>query len=151
MQAIILSAGRGKRLSKWITYPKCLIKLNSNQTLIERIIDLLNKEGISDIHLVLGYKSNLIKKKIKTKINYHYFKEFNTCNNLQTLLSVKKLLNKETIILFSDIIFDKKILRCVKNKNRNIVLAIKTNRILKDTMRVKVNNTKITDIGNQIK
>lgn len=67
MQAIILSAGRGKRLSKWITYPKCLIKLNSNQTLIERIIDLLNKEGISDIHLVLGYKSNLIKKKIKTK------------------------------------------------------------------------------------
>ena len=40
MQAIILSAGRGKRLSKWITYPKCLIKLNSNQTLIERIIDL---------------------------------------------------------------------------------------------------------------
>lgn len=151
MQAIILSAGKGKRLSKWISHPKCLIKINTNQTLIDRILELLIKEGISDIHIVVGYKSNLIKKRIKKKIKYHYFKKFNSCNNLQTLLSVKKLLNKETIILFSDIIFDRKILRSVKNKNRDIVLAIKTKKILKDTMRVKVKNNKITDIGNQIK
>ena len=151
MQAIILSAGRGKRLSKWISYPKCLIELNSDQTLIDRILELLNNEGIYDIHLVVGYKSYLIKKKVRKKIKYHHFKNFNSCNNLQTLLSVKKLLNKETIILFSDIIFDRKILRSVKNNNKSIVLAIKTKKILKDTMRVKIKNDKITDIGNQIK
>ena len=85
--------------------PKCLIKINTNQTLIDRILELLI-EGISDIHIVVGYKSNLIKK-IKKKIKYHYFKKFNIVI-IYKLLSVKKLLNKETIILFSDIIFDEK-------------------------------------------
>ena len=151
MQAIILSAGRGKRLSKWISYPKCLIKLNSKKTLIDRILELLHKEGINDIHIVTGFKSNLIKKKLKRKVKYHFFKDYNKYNNLQTLLSVKKLLNKESIILFSDIIFDREILKKVKSKYKNIVLAIKTDKVLKDTMRVKIKNNKITDIGNQIK
>ena len=52
MQAIILSAGKGKRLSKWISHPKCLIKINTNQTLIDRILELLIKEGFQTFILL---------------------------------------------------------------------------------------------------
>ena len=151
MQAIILSAGRGSRLKKYLSHPKCLLKIKNGKTLIERIISMLKQQKIDDIHVVTGFKSKIIKKVLRDKVKYHYFKNYSSCNNLQTLLSVKKLLNKKSLILFSDIIFEEEILNGILKKRQKIVLGITTNKILKNTMRIKIKKNYIRDIGNQIK
>ena len=63
-------------------------------------------------------KSKIIKKVLRDKVKYHYFKNYSSCNNLQTLLSVKKLLNKKSLILFSDIIFEEEILNGIFKKDK---------------------------------
>ena len=54
--------------------------------------------------------------------------------------------------LFADIIFyAPKIKKLITNKKKNILLAIRKKKILKDTMRVKIKNKQIFEIGNQVK
>jgi len=62
LQAVILAAGMGTRL-KPITesLPKCLVKIGK-KTILERQINILNLNGIYDITVITGYKSDLIKK-----------------------------------------------------------------------------------------
>ena len=62
MKAIILAAGRGSRMgSKTQNSPKCFIKI-FNKKLIEHQIDNLKNNGIIDIAIVTGYKSEFLKK-----------------------------------------------------------------------------------------
>ena len=65
MQAIILSAGRGSRLKKYLSHPKCLLKIKNGKTLIERIISMLKQQKIDDIHVVTGFKKQNYQKSIK--------------------------------------------------------------------------------------
>ena len=56
-EAIILSAGRGRRMGNLTKKkPKCLLKLQ-NKTLIEILISKLRLNKIKDILIVTGYKS----------------------------------------------------------------------------------------------
>ena len=54
--AIILAAGRGKRLESLTNdRPKSLLRVRG-QVLIERLIEQLQAKGIDDIYVVTGYK-----------------------------------------------------------------------------------------------
>ena len=66
--AIILAAGKGRRmlpLTKKI--PKALIKIK-NKTLIERKIIAIRKIEIDKIHVTVGHKSFLLSKYLYKKI-----------------------------------------------------------------------------------
>ena len=78
---------------------------------------MLKQQKIDDIHVVTGFKSKIIKKVLRDKVKYHYFKNYSSCNNLQTLLSVKTF-NKKSLILFSDIIFEEEILNGILKKDK---------------------------------
>ena len=66
-KAIILSAGRGRRMGNLTKkIPKCLLRLQ-NKTLIEILISKLRLNKIKDILIVTGYKSKKNKRKIGQK------------------------------------------------------------------------------------
>ena len=151
MKAIILAAGVGSRIKKFSKKKhKSLIKIG-NKSLLSRIVENLINIKIKDILIVTGYKSEQIRNEIKTKANYIYFPRYQTSNNLQTLLYVKDQIKGPFLCLFSDIFFDKKILLNLKNSSKDICLAIDTTKVLKNTMRIKIKNKKLIDIGSQIK
>ena len=57
-KAIILAAGRGRRLKKYHNKPKCLLKFGKQKiSIIERLYDILNKKRIKE-------KPNLIIKNL---------------------------------------------------------------------------------------
>ena len=57
MQAIILAAGMGKRLKELTDdNTKCMVKVNG-VTMIERMLNQLDKLNLSRIILVVGYKA----------------------------------------------------------------------------------------------
>lgn len=152
-KAIILAAGIGSRLGpKGKNIPKCLLRIpHQNKTIIERQIEILYKNKVNNIHVITGYKSKLIKKKLGKKVNYHYFKKYRNCNNLQTLYHFRKLLNSNVIILFADVIFDNLVIKNLLKIKKTYVAAIDTNRVLKDTMKIKIIKKKIVDIGSHLK
>ena len=56
MKVLILAAGRGTRISRYLSgKPKCTVDIGGGQCLIEYTIDLLHSRGIQDIGIVLGY------------------------------------------------------------------------------------------------
>jgi len=67
MKAIILSGGRGKRLSPITDYvPKSLIPIK-NIPIIEWQIKYLKKHGINEVIICTGYKTNMIENYLSMK------------------------------------------------------------------------------------
>ena len=63
----------------------------------------------------------------------------------------KEELNESFICLFSDIIYERVIIKNLLKKRGQVVAAIDTGKVLPGTMRVKLKTNKLKDIGSQIK
>jgi len=123
MQAIMLAAGKGSRLGKYTRdNTKCMLEVNG-VTLLERAIDALCEADIDNFILVLGYKKDNVKNYIKEKgldkkINITYIDNdiYDKTNNIYSLYLAKDYLaNDDTILLESDIIYNKKVIKELVN------------------------------------
>ncbi|HHT75873.1 MAG: aminotransferase class I/II-fold pyridoxal phosphate-dependent enzyme [Methanomassiliicoccaceae archaeon] len=116
MQAVILAAGMGKRLGKHTEdVTKCMVKVN-NVTLIERMLGQLDVLDLSRIIIVVGYQANKLKDfistlNIRTPIVYVTNEIYDRTNNIYSLyLAREYLLQEDTLLLESDLIFESRIL-----------------------------------------
>ena len=75
MQAYILAGGMGKRLKELTQYntnnTKCIVKVNG-VTLIERMLNQLDKHHLSRIVIIVGYKGQKLIDYIATLNTKHY-------------------------------------------------------------------------------
>ena len=107
MKAIILAAGEGRRLRPLTeNKPKCMVEL-FGKNLLDWKIDLLKKCGISDIIIITGYMSEKINLK---QVRYYENSLFETTNMVETLFCAREEFNDSLLIIYGDIIFEKKIL-----------------------------------------
>lgn len=134
MQAIMLAAGKGSRLGKYTKdNTKCMLSVH-DKTLLERTIEALVETDIKEFIIVLGYKKDNVKEFIKEKkldkvINITYIDNdvYDTTNNIYSLYLAKDYLIKDdTILLESDLIYDKSIIeRLVNSKYNNAAVIAK--------------------------
>ena len=117
MQALMLAAGMGKRLGKYTqNATKCMDPVNG-KTLIEYAIESLIAAGIKKFTLVVGYKKEVLKNFLKgkypeIKIEYIDNDVFESTNNIFSLYMARNVLAEDdTILLESDLIYDKKIIK----------------------------------------
>ncbi len=127
MQAVMLAAGKGSRLGKYTKdNTKCMLEING-KTLLERTIDALCKANIKKIILVLGYKKNNVKqfikdKKLDKKIEIIYIDNdmYESTNNIYSLyLARNYLIEDDTILFESDIIYNENIIKNLVDDNNN--------------------------------
>ena len=112
MQAIILAAGMGKRLGVYThDNTKCMLEVNGIR-LIDRALETLNEIGISRVVLVVGYKGQNVKDYVGTDykgtpIVYVDNPVYDKTNNIYSLYLAKEyLLEEDTILLESDLIYE---------------------------------------------
>lgn len=117
MQAIILAAGKGKRLKERTAYnTKCMVELGG-VTLIERALRLLDCGEIDKITIVCGYCKSKLKAFvdslcINTPIAFVDNDDYENTNNIYSLgLAVQSVGAEDMIVMESDIVFEK---RCFK-------------------------------------
>jgi histidinol-phosphate/aromatic aminotransferase/cobyric acid decarboxylase-like protein/GTP:adenosylcobinamide-phosphate guanylyltransferase len=130
MQAIILAAGMGKRLGELTSEnTKCMIEINGKR-LIEYTIDSLIENRIDKVIIVVGYKSNNLKSFLNKKysdlnITFVENKDYNKTNNIYSLALAKHfLIEDDTILLESDLIFNKEILKkCLNDEFPNMAVV----------------------------
>ena len=151
MKALILAAGRGKRLKANV--PKILLKIG-NKSLLERHVENLLNLGIKNIGIVIGYKSNQLRnfiKKIDRKKNIKIFK--NSSYKLGSIVSLVSASNffyiKGNLILMDgDVLYDKKILKKLFNsKKKNCLIIDKKFEKGQEPVKVCIKNNKIIDFG----
>ena len=116
MQAIILAAGMGNRLGKYTkNNTKCMLPING-KTLAERALDALNEAGIRKCIFVVGYKKeNVIaflgNRYKNVEIIYVSNDIFDKTNNIYSLYLAKDyLLQDDTLLLESDLIFENRLI-----------------------------------------
>lgn len=116
MQAIILAAGMGKRL-KELTHDntKCMVQV-CGETLIERMLRQQDRLNLERIVIVVGYQGRRLidfvsSLDIKTPIEFIENPIYDKTNNIYSLsLAKKRLLEDDTLLFESDIIFEDSVL-----------------------------------------
>jgi len=124
MNAIIIAAGSGKRISNDTkNIPKSMVKVNG-KPIIEYQLSVLKKAGINEVYVITGpYSEKFNIKNIKYVKDEQYQKH----DILGSLMEAKKKFGKDTLVLYSDIIFELKILEKIMNSKEDISIAIDMN------------------------
>jgi bifunctional UDP-N-acetylglucosamine pyrophosphorylase/glucosamine-1-phosphate N-acetyltransferase len=110
MQAVILAAGKGTRLKPLTDkLPKPLLKINSYETILDRIFNELPKE-INEVILVINYLGEKIKRKYgkkykDIKIKYVFHKKLD--GTAKALWQCKNLLKNDFLLLHGDDLYKK--------------------------------------------
>ena len=157
MRIILLCAGKGSRTG--LVYPKCLYKFKDGETLIEKNLKILEEFGFSnkEIYFATGFKSKLIKNKTFNKYKYILNKKYKTTNMIYSLNQVlKKIKPDEVIVIYSDILFEKKCLSKLIKSKHSISTIIDTDwkrkwkkksNFMNDLEELKIKNSKIYSLG----
>jgi choline kinase len=116
MKAVILAAGIASRLRPLTDHsPKCLLEIG-DKSLLQRTIDALLANDINEIVIVTGYLHKMIEDFVTThytslKVEFIYNERYESTNNIYSLwLAKASVLEQDTLLLDSDILFDKKII-----------------------------------------
>ena len=121
MNAIIIAAGSGKRISEDVKdLPKSLLTVNG-KPIIAYQIQALKQVGIKNIVVITGIHDE------KFGIeNVHYIKDhyYNEHDILGSLMEAKDFLKNDVLVLYSDIIFELKILKQILDSKGDISIAI---------------------------
>ena len=121
MNAIIIAAGSGKRISDDVkSIPKSMINVNG-KPIINFQIEVLKKSGIKKIFVITGKyheKFNV------NNVEYIHDKEHEKHDILGSLMEGKEFLKGDVVILYSDIIFEEKIIQQILESNDDISIAI---------------------------
>ena len=147
-KAIILAAGRSKRLgSLTADKPKCLLTVGDS-TILTHQIKNLNACGIDDITIVTGFCGEMIKKSCGSFFRYVANPEFDKTNSIYSLWLGLKNIKDGIVVLNSDVLFHPGILENLLNSPQPDTLAICFHDSLGDEeMKVQVKNGRIVDIS----
>ena len=132
MKAIIMAAGRGTRISRYINnVPKCTLNIEENCSLIENTIKKLNDKGIKDIAIILGYKSEYIKEILKEyDIKVYVNPFYSLTNSIASLWFAREYLCDDDVILLNgDVFFEEDILNQICNTDKTPILFADNSRL----------------------
>lgn len=155
--AIILSAGQGRRLLPYTKdSPKCLIEVGG-QRVIEWQIDALLAAGIRRITAVVGYGAD----QVERVLNDHYgpgvistiFNPFfEVADNLASCWMARHIMGDDFLLLNGDTLFDLPVLeRLLDAPAKAITLAVDKKPVYdSDDMKIRLNGDRICAVSKQI-
>ncbi len=132
MRAMILAAGMGKRLGELTAdRTKGMVEL-FGKPLLQRMLEQLERVGIRKVTLVIGYCGEALKNQFgrsfgSLEIDYVENPIFDKTNNIYSLFLAKDaLLQDDTILLESDLVFEDAVLkRLVEDPRPNLAVVAK--------------------------
>lgn len=132
MQALMLAAGMGRRMGKYTeAMTKCMVEVGG-KTLLERAVEALKEAGISRFVMVVGWECDKLVDYIQKNISgmefeFVYNYDYATTNNIYSLYKAREQLSADdTILLESDLVYDKGLIRkIVECPDENVVAVAK--------------------------
>jgi len=137
MKAIILAAGKSTRLLPLTKEtPLCMLKVNG-RTILERQIYNLKASGIKEITVITGYFSEKLGPFCEQIGVQSIFNPFYAVSGMaSTLWMAKEKLKDGFLFLYSDILFDQKIIDGLLQNKGDICLAVKKNELREEAEKI---------------
>lgn len=129
MKVIVMAAGVGSRLGKLNeNKPKCLIK-GGEETLIRRIVNICFSRGITDITVVTGYRSDLIRAELGSDVKYVENPCYSTTNSMASLWLARDALHGNVLLMNGDLFYEPGLLDLALMQTRPAVMLADSTRI----------------------
>ena len=150
MKAIIMAAGIGSRLKKINgDKPKCLIEANG-VSLISRSVSLLESRGITDISVITGYKSELLRAELQYRVRYFDNPFFEITNSIASLWLARELLCDDVILMNADLYYEEEVLDTAMAQRARAVMISDKTRIEDADFRFSIDGNRIVKTGNKL-
>ncbi|MCH5290426.1 MAG: phosphocholine cytidylyltransferase family protein [Treponema sp.] len=131
MKALFLAAGRGTRISRYLEgKPKCTVPVNGTP-LIQYSVNLLKENGIHDIGIVTGYRSEVIVSLLKDRgVSFFYNPFFDVTNSIASAWFARDFLSAtdDLIIMNADVFIEQSILTILKTETLSPLMLSDENR-----------------------
>jgi len=153
MRAIILAAGKGKRLDQVRgNYPKCLLEIGG-MSLIKRQIQALRMVGVHDITAVVGFGKEHVQERCGSEIRYVENDRHDETNSLYSLWLTRELLSDGFVVLNADVFFHTQMLVDLVSTPYEDALLVSYEPLAmlgEEEMKVKVRKGRVVDISKQM-
>ena len=148
MEALILAAGEGKRMG--LNYPKSLLEIG-NTYILERLIGQFRKFGIERITLVTGFRKEVIYEKLsRIEITAIFNPFYKISDNMASFWFGAGEIEGDCIVTHADIIAEDYLIATVIDAKGDIVLPIDKSSMNAESMKFRIEDAKIVDIGKAI-
>lgn len=151
MKIIILAAGIGSRLGN--PFPKPLTPLKNGKSIMDlQVGHLSNKFDVDAIHVVVGFKKNLIMERFP-QLTYVYNPFFDRTNTSKSLLkALRKNRNESILWLNGDVVFDNKILDILEpHIQQNIsFVAVNKSKVAEEEVKYTLRNGFISKLSKEV-
>jgi len=158
MHAIILAAGRGSRLADRLPQgqPKCLLHLGA-RSLLARHLDLLYRQGMRHVDLVIGYQADLIIEHVgklhsRPDVAFHFNPRYEQGSVISLKAAGETLTCGEDILLMdADVLYHPAILECLfKTSHANCFLFDRNFQAGEEPVKIALRNGRMVDFGKQL-
>ncbi len=147
MKAIIIASGRGTRLLP-LTENKaqCLLEVG-NETILEHQIKILEGSGIKDIFVITGHCAQQVEEKYKGKAEFIYNPFYRHTGIAMSLWFAKERAKDDFVFLYSDILFDRNILKNLLATKGDICIAVDRKKGGEEDEKVVLKDGLVRDMG----
>jgi phosphoenolpyruvate phosphomutase len=92
------------------------------KSITQRSVEVLNSLGLNDINIITGYKPDLFRK--LQDVNLIDNSDFEQKYILDSIMKAREKMDKKTLMIYSDIVFEKEIIEQLMKSEQNITLVI---------------------------
>ena len=125
MRAIIIGAGRGRRLMPATAdTPKCFAQVQGKR-ILDWGLQALDAAGVRDVCFIGGYKIDKVRKDYP-HLMFRHNQDWQHNNILASLMHAEDLMNEPFLCAYSDILFTANVVKRVLANPGEIVLAVDT-------------------------
>lgn len=150
-KAIIVAAGRGKRLMPYTDrMPKCLVPV-AGRSILEWQLDALRAGGVDEIVIVRGYLGHVLEERaaeLGAGVRFVDNPEFERNNILHSLFHAAADIRGPLLITYSDIVFTRHVVHTLMDAPGDICLTIdrEFTRIYEDRSEHPLSEAEVADL-----
>ncbi len=150
MRAFILAAGVGSRLVRVAqNRPKCLLNIGG-QTLMSRMLDLLQSRGIRDITVITGFRADLVQREVGDRARLVHNPFFHVTNSIASLWFAREHLEGDALITNGDLFFEPALLDEILADPRDRVMLCDSTRVVDADYRFTLDGDHIVGFGKDL-
>lgn len=134
MKALILAAGLGSRMGVLTeNLPKCMVKLNEEETIIERQLRQISKAGIKEIIITIGAHGKILADYCKSldmpdlQISFVENPRYQETNYIYSIYLARECLLDDILLLHGDLVLEDGIIEDMINNPESCMAVLRNN------------------------
>lgn len=153
MKALILNSGRGTRMGdETKEHPKCMTRLQGEDTILSRQLEQLKKMGIQDVVITTGYYNEMLEEYAKSiakdmNVTYVFNDLYSTTNYIYSIYVARAYLQDDIVFMHGDLVFEDVVLEQVLRNVNSCMVVDSTLPLPEKDFKAVVKNDKIVKVG----